>query len=97
VSHRTQLSSLLPLLPLLDDAGSTVTEVAARAFGQQTQAATNRARVALGRLEDVGLVRSVQTPQRAVWYRTNQGQAWVEQTSIVDAGRSRFGAGMVRW
>ena len=78
-------------LALLDEGGSTSTEVAARLYGQSTYAATARAHGALLRLQKAGLVRSERTPLRVVWFPVDRG----EQTDTADPGRVRYGAGMI--
>jgi len=78
-------------LALLDDGGSTSTEVAARLYGQPTYAAIARAHGALLRLQKAGLVRSERSPVRVIWFPVDRG----EQTDVADSGRVRYGAGMV--
>ena len=80
-------------LALLDDGGSTSTEVAARLYGQSTYAATARAHGALLRLQQAGLVRSARSPVRVVWFPVDRG----EQSDTADPGRVAYGAGMIRY
>jgi hypothetical protein len=80
-------------LAVLDDGGSTSTEVAARVYGQPTYAAIARAHGALLRLQKTGLVRSERTPLRVVWFPVDRG----EQSDTADPGRVAYGAGMIRY
>ena len=80
-------------LAVLDDGGSTSTEVAARVYGQPTYAATARAHGALLRLQKIGLVRSERSPVRVVWFPVDRG----EQSDTADPGRVAYGAGMMRY
>jgi hypothetical protein len=80
-------------LAVLDEGGSTSTEVAARVWGQPSYAAIARAHGALLRLQKTGLVRSERSPVRVIWFPVDRG----EQSDVADPGRVAYGAGMMRY
>jgi len=82
-------------LAVLDQEGSTASEIAVRVYGQSGASAINRTLAALRRLKDEGLAYCERNRLHVVWLRSADGQAWLAQTGTADPGRVKYGAGMV--
>jgi len=84
-------------LAVLDQEGSTASEIAVRVYGQSGVSAINRTLAALRRLKDEGMAYCERNRLDVVWLRSDDGQAWLEQTDTADPGRVAYGAGMMRY
>ena len=82
-------------LAVLDPEGSTASEIAVRVYGQSGVSAINRTLAALRRLKDEGMAYCERNRLHVLWLRSDDGQAWLEQTDTADPGRVRYGAGMI--